>query len=425
VSEAEDALLALARDLVQDMAAGRALELARETGSLPAVPAQAAPAQVPEARTGAGAVHPHLGHHLVREHPHDTISRTAYSGVPRPYEPPAGPDARTLQLQDARDQLAKYDEWAGKVGDYQSASREVEQHAAHQAAQGIPLPGTYKAWTPDEHASHLRYAEDAVARALRAGRATSQEHTADGRGQIWTPERASMHSDLVHEALDNSVDVPSAKKGMLVGGFRHPGRKAVVNGSLQPQDYVHADPELVKEAMAALGLIPEIRGLSPMDASALVHEEAVHIASLIADLAMQRGKNLAVHLPMSSPDGVQDHVQRLKDNGYKVHGVFVHTPVDAAVDAARRGHRAGHEKYRQGKGPGAKLPFSGALAAAETSGGSSLNQESFDLARPSMDSWERWDNSSSPPRRTEQGGATSDVSGGGIPSAEELRRSGQ
>jgi hypothetical protein len=419
LSEAEEALTALARSLVEDIAAARVLELAAppRTDNPPLPPPTATP---PPAREGAGAVHPHLGHHLVREHPHDTISRIAYRSTPRPYEPPAGPDAKSLQLQDAKDQLAKYGDWEQKVGEYQSASKEVEQHASQQAAQGIPLPGTYKAWTPDEHASHQRYAEDAVARALKSGRATSQEHTLDGKGRIWSPERASVHTDLAHEALDSATDVPSSRQGMLVGGFRHPGRTSVA-GSLKPEDYVHADPELVKEAMAALGLIPEIRGLSPAEGSPLVHEEAVHIAHLIADLAMKRGKNLAVHMPMASAHHVEQHAQRLRDNGYSVHGVFVHTPVDNAVDSAHRAHRAGHEKYRKGKGAGAKLPMSGALAAAETSGGSSQNNDAFDMAKPSLDSWEHWDNSGGAPRRTESSGSASD-SGGAIPSVEELRR---
>jgi hypothetical protein len=327
---------------------------------------------------------------------------------------PPGPDQKTLQLQQAHEELGKYGEWADKVKQYQSASREVEQHASQQAVQGVPLPGTYKAWTPDEHASHHRYAQDAVARALKGGRATSNEHTLDGN-QVWTPERAAMHTDLAHEALDKATDVPSSRQGMLVGGFRHPGRETMV-GKLAPDQYVHADPELVKDTMAALGLIPEIKGLSPAEGSALVHQEAVHIAHLIADLAMHRGKNLAVHMPMASPDAVQAHAGRLRDAGYSVHGAFMHTPVDQGM----RAHRSGHEQYRAGKGPGAKLPLPGALAAAETSGGSSANQDTFVASQPHMDSWEHWDNSEKP-HRTSSSGATSDVSGG-IPSVEELRR---
>jgi hypothetical protein len=81
VSE-KDVLMALAADLVEEIAAARALELAAGTvggGTAKAQPA-AAPAQPIEYLEGAAAVHPHLGGHLIRL-PGGTISELAFKHV--------------------------------------------------------------------------------------------------------------------------------------------------------------------------------------------------------------------------------------------------------------------------------------------------------------------------------------------------------
>jgi len=78
---AHDAMMALARDLVQEIAAGQMLELAAETATQPFAPAkppqQAVMARNPIPR-GPAAVHPGLGQHLARL-PGDTISGHAYA----------------------------------------------------------------------------------------------------------------------------------------------------------------------------------------------------------------------------------------------------------------------------------------------------------------------------------------------------------
>jgi hypothetical protein len=420
----EEALVRFARDLVEEISAGRALALAGSPGLADAegnVPGPAgvagSPVPVPEARSGSGAVHPHLGHHLLRPGG-DTISGHAHAHVPRPWEPEA-PDAKTVALQQAKEELDKYGEWEEKVGDYQRATKELDDHSAKQAAQGIPLPGTYKPWTPDEHASHARYGEDALTSALRGGKATSQSETHDGSGQAWSGERAAMHNDLVHGALDQATDVPSGRKALLVGGLDHPAKRAVLKShpSIKPEDYVHVDHNRIKEEMAKQGLVPEVKGLSPGEASPLVHEEAAHVGHLMTAEAMRRGKNLAIHTPMSDPAAVQSHAQRLKDAGYSVHGVFVHTPVDAAVDSARRAHKNGHEKYRQEKGTGARLPLPGILASAETAGGSSVNHDVFNSSKPQFHSWEKWSHDGKLLEKSEHPQPDH-----GIASAEELRK---
>ncbi len=80
-SPARDAMLSLARDLVEEIAAGRALELANTQGQSFA-PAPVPPPEPPP--TGAAAVHPGLGSHLLAL-PGDTISGHAYAHLQPPW----------------------------------------------------------------------------------------------------------------------------------------------------------------------------------------------------------------------------------------------------------------------------------------------------------------------------------------------------
>lgn len=78
---AHEALISLAQDLVQEISAGLAIELAGQPGGQGFAPSPPPPMAMqprnPVAK-GAAAVHPQLGSHLARL-PGDTISGHAYA----------------------------------------------------------------------------------------------------------------------------------------------------------------------------------------------------------------------------------------------------------------------------------------------------------------------------------------------------------
>jgi hypothetical protein len=88
---AHESLVALARDLVEEIAAGRALELAAGQGQA----AAPTPAPVPPAKTGAAAIYPGLGDTLTGL-PGDTISGLAYAHL-QPAQPMGGPPGQPGQ----------------------------------------------------------------------------------------------------------------------------------------------------------------------------------------------------------------------------------------------------------------------------------------------------------------------------------------
>ena len=75
--------------------------------------------------------------------------------------------------------------------------------------------------------------------------------------------------------------------------------------------------------MAGRGLIPELDGLSPMEASDLVHAESTYIAKRLARRAMDDGKNIIWDMTMSSTPTTEQRVGDLERAGYAARVIFV------------------------------------------------------------------------------------------------------
>ncbi|MEV0997371.1 zeta toxin family protein [Nonomuraea sp. NPDC050202] len=78
--------------------------------------------------------------------------------------------------------------------------------------------------------------------------------------------------------------------------------------------------------------LAEVSGLSPMEASGLVHEESSHVAKQIAGRALEEGKDVLWDITMASPSSVESRVDALRAAGYRqVDAVFVDIPVEMSV----------------------------------------------------------------------------------------------
>jgi hypothetical protein len=380
---AEEALIGLVRDLAEEIAAGYALELAAAT----APPAQApAPADIPEPKKGAAAVHPQLDGKLVTL-PGDTISGHAHAHVPQPLELPA-PDARDNAIAELHQTLAVH-----RQADLERIA--AEQAAAEAQRTGIPAPGTYRPLDDDQYAAHVARAGRLVTESLDAGHATDRAETLDGHGQAWAPERAAQHNEIVKVITGKAAGVPSEGQAVLAGGPDRAARAAVLKQAAARHAVV--SPDAIKAELGRRGMVPEAEGLSPAERSALVHAEAGHVANLAVSRLAAARKNLALDLPMADADAARGHLGRLRQHGYVVHGAFAHTPADVASRRLSDAHRKGLESYRQGTGDGGRLR----VVTPETPGGTP-NKDAFDALRGEFDSWELHDASKGRPVLAEQ-----------------------
>jgi hypothetical protein len=250
--------------------------------------------------------------------------------------------------------------------------------------------------TPEEYQAHTQRIESAIKEAMAAGQTSDKLHTLDGQGHVYTPERAAQHKEILDELWSKADSVPSEGKAVIAGGLGGAGKSTVLGKFANvPQDqYLTINPDDVKEAMAARGMMPEIEGLSPMEASALVHEESSHLANMLAKRAYGARKNVVWDITMSSRNSVQKRVAEMRGAGYQdIQGVFVDIPVETSVQRALSRHQRGMEKHRQGQGAGGRYVPPALIRANNDSEFSSANRRVFEGLRDQFDSWQAWDNS--------------------------------
>jgi hypothetical protein len=65
------------------------------------------------------------------------------------------------------------------------------------------------------------------------------------------------------------------------------------------------DSDDIKEVMAQKGMVPEVEGLSPMEAATLIHEESGLIANLLAKRLYREKKNIVWDITMSRRGSVE------------------------------------------------------------------------------------------------------------------------
>lgn len=194
---------------------------------------------------------------------------------------------------------------------------------------------------------------------------TNKTHggTTSGGETQWHPERARIHQELIREMF-NDIETKGTvlynKEAIFSGGLGGAGKSTVLKNhklaNINLDEYVTINPDDIKEIMAAKGLIPKVPGLSPMEASPLVHEEASHISSMVAALAIQRGMNVIYDTTMANEQGTREKIENLRYSGYgKIRAVFVDITPETSGSRAEARHLRGFNKFLMGQGYGGRL----------------------------------------------------------------------
>jgi Zeta toxin len=177
--------------------------------------------------------------------------------------------------------------------------------------------------TDAEHVVRVGTIREELAWARHEGLNTDERYL-DDEG-LWSPERQDAHDAIVNDLYNAAVGVPCDRQAIMAGGLGGAGKSTVLDGyaNVDRSKFLTINPDDIKEQMAARGLIPELDGLSPMEASDLVHEESSVIAKTLARRAMVEGKNVIWDITMSSPDSVLSRLGALEAKGYSTKGIFV------------------------------------------------------------------------------------------------------
>jgi hypothetical protein len=129
--------------------------------------------------------------------------------------------------------------------------------------------------TDIEHAEHVADIRARLADARGTGLATNIEHTIDRKRRVWTAEREALQNTLATDLYEVASGVACEYKAVVAGGLGGAGKTTVLgrHAVINLTEYLVINPDDIKEQMARRGLIPHVEGLSPMEASDLVHED--------------------------------------------------------------------------------------------------------------------------------------------------------
>jgi predicted kinase len=250
--------------------------------------------------------------------------------------------------------------------------------------------------TDAEHTEHVAEVRGRLEAASAGGIASDVLHTVDPRQEVWSRDRRATHDAIVEELYAAASEVPCEGRAIIAGGLPGAGKTTVLEryASIEPSQYLTINPDVIKLVLARRDLLPRIEGLSPMEASVLAHEETSHIAKRLAHRAQSDGRNIIWDVTMSSSASSEKRISSLRESGYtRIDGLFVDIPVDVSLRRVDARHRAAHDEYRDGRGPGGRfVPRETILQYADQEWGSE-NRKNFERLKASFDSWSRYDNS--------------------------------
>jgi predicted kinase len=259
-----------------------------------------------------------------------------------------------------------------------------------------PGDADWRPLTDAEYAEHVTKVSERLDKARADGLVTESLYVTDPDGEAWTPERRRGHDAIIADLYEAARDVPCERRAILAGGLPGAGKTTILeqHAGVDRSRYLTINPDVMKEEMAKRGMIPEIAGLTPMEASDLAHEESSHIAKQLALRAMPEGKNVIWDITMASRESTEKRISEIRAVGYsRVEGIFVDIPEDVGIRRSDARHREGHDNYRAGHGLGGRLVPAEVIHSQADPEWGSRNRKTFEQVKQQLDAWLLFDNS--------------------------------
>lgn len=175
----------------------------------------------------------------------------------------------------------------------------------------------------------------------------SRFSTVDDQGRrSYTPERLRLQDAVIDRMMDRARDVPCDRRALMTGGIGGAGKSSSLRAmGVNGDEWLTLNNDDIKEEMARAGMIPKVRGLTPMESCPLVHEEASDMLARMRRRALDRGMNVIVDGTMSSYGSTSRKIGQLHDAGYEVRAMFVDVSVDTAKRRAFGRYRRSMDEY--------------------------------------------------------------------------------
>lgn len=274
---------------------------------------------------------------------------------------PATTNEEKIRERNARRRLSYHKSTLGKLIDKATADGILTEEEISQIGLKAERAG-YK--------HHVDYVHGVIDKLRSTGKETHLQHakpTSNG-DLVWDIDRARIHREIIQEQLAKWENVPCNAEAIFSGGLGGAGKSSVLKSknlaNIDLSQYATLNPDDIKEVLAEKGLIPQIDGLTPMEASPLVHEEASWICSQLARIVISRKKNVIYDITMASYSSTKKKVDNLANSGYnKIDAIFVDISPETSDNRAASRHLNGHNRYLKGTGFGGRVLPKGLTAA--------------------------------------------------------------
>jgi predicted kinase len=274
----------------------------------------------------------------------------------------------------------------------QEAQSPPERGDSSEADDSVPRPPYL---TLEEHAERISDVLNRLIKAHAADLPSDHQHTTDRDRKQWTAERNRIQGEIVRDIYSSASEVPCEYKATIVGGLPGAGKTTILSqlSQIDQSKYLTINPDHIKEVMARRGLIPEVEGLSPMEASELVHEESSTIAKQLAHKAQLDGKNVIWDITMSRLDSTKERIADLRAAGYtQIDGIFVDISIDTSLRRTQARHREDDDKWLAGEGLGGRFIPPKVIQRQVDSEWGSKSRKHFEIIKTDIDNWVVLDN---------------------------------
>lgn len=247
---------------------------------------------------------------------------------------PLGNDTQHFDSKDEADAfiLKKHEENYGLIGDpqinlYKQKKANNEKFSTYEA-------NTRALWV-----------EEKTKEALKDKKDTLSIHF-DKNLQQWSDERTKLHDSLLNELKEKYKNVPSDGQVIMSAGLPGSGKTTTLTRALNVEmdKYAMISSDDFKEMLAERGAVPEIEGLSPMEASTLVHHESSYLADRLLNTMVSENKNIIYDCTCKNEASTRKRLNAFLNNGYNnknVQLVFVNISLDAAKERAKYRYKEG------------------------------------------------------------------------------------
>lgn len=232
----------------------------------------------------------------------------------------------------------------------------------------------------EEFEERAAFVENVTARMKQLGYESNKVYQEKiGDKTVYTKERLELHEEIIDHFEAKFSAVPAQKRAYIAGGLGGAGKGSILGELKVSENYATINPDDVKEYMASKELVPKIQGLTQMESSTLVHEEASDISNKLLIRLLAKGKNVNLDTTLGGLASGRRKIETLQAHGYKTRAIFVDITVDKSAERATGRYRRGLDNYVAdgGKGIGGRPVPKGVNHHAKDPRHSSQNAENL------------------------------------------------